>query len=124
MPIGEGWGVDVDRGPNWVFLRVKTAGRHVDETPKLAEGLWDVVRTHLTYRVVLELDQLPELRSHVIGQLTMLSKRVHNVGGTLRLSGLSSSNEQVLKLCRLDRMLPAFPSRNEAVQGRRESATC
>jgi anti-anti-sigma factor len=116
---GKGWELAVERGPDWVFVRLIPPEDQAQEDPELAERLWDVLLRHLTHRIVLELDEVPLLRSHVIGQLAKLAKRVLSHGGMLRITGLSPNNQEVLRLCRLDQMFPNFPNREQAVAGSR-----
>ena len=90
-----GWGLDVDRGPDWIFVRVHPRDGF-DDAPGLAESVWAVLEQHFIYRVVLELDEIALLHSSVIGQLVLLSKRIHSHGGLVRLCGVSETNREVL----------------------------
>ncbi len=62
----------------------------------LAEQVWHLLEQNFTRRVVLELDQVGCLTSHLIGQLVLLQERVLGDGGVIRICGLSSANEAVL----------------------------
>jgi anti-anti-sigma regulatory factor len=68
---------------------------------------------------VLELDQLGQLNSYLIGQLVRLHKRVSTQGGLMRLSGLSPANRNVLDQCRLSSGLACYDNRTEAVMATR-----
>jgi anti-anti-sigma factor len=118
LQTAAGWGLDVDRGPDWVFVRIHPPDGF-EEAPSLAETVWAVLEQSFTYRLVLELNDLPRLHSALIGQLVLLSKRIHNRGGLLRLCGMSEENRQVLRLCRLASCLPDYESRGDAVMGHR-----
>ena len=83
LDTATGLRLDVERGPDWIFVRVNPPVGSWDEVPPLAEAVWAVLEQSFTYRVVLELDQLPLLRSCLIGQLVMLAKRVHSHDGLL-----------------------------------------
>ncbi len=48
----------------------------------------------------------------------MLHKRVIKQGGAMRLCELSDECLHALHICRLDKALPHFPTRAEAVHGR------
>jgi anti-anti-sigma factor len=113
-----GWGFDVDRGPDWIFVRVHPRDGF-DDAPELAENVWTLLEQHFVYRVVLELDEITLLRSAIIGQLILLSKRVHSHGGLLRLCGVSDNNREVLHTSRLQGALPLFDNRGDAVMGYR-----
>jgi anti-anti-sigma factor len=111
--------LDVERGPDWIFVRVYPPDGPWDEAPPLADAVWTILEQNFIYRVVLELDQIPLLRSCVIGQLIMLSKRVHGHDGLLRVCGLSPHNHEVLSAARLGTVLPNYRDRSEAVMASR-----
>lgn len=115
----DGWQVDIDRGPEWLFLRVRPP-MHGDMSPSpLAEQLWSILHQQFVYRVVLELHDVMMLHSYLIGQLVMLNKRIHNHGGVMRVCGLSERNLEVLRLCRLDSCFHGYENREQAVMGGR-----
>ncbi len=68
----------------------------------------------MTHRLVLELDQVDVLGSHLIGQLVLLDKWMSEHGGVLRLCGLSPRNRRVLKRCHLDGRFPVYGNRIDA----------
>ena len=115
--IASAWRLSVERGPDWLFVRLNPALEGEVDEFSLAEKIWTVLEQSFTYRVVLELDQLELMQSHFLAQLVMLSKRVHSHGGLLRLSGLSPANRDVLHVCRLDGCLPNYENRGAAVKG-------
>jgi anti-anti-sigma factor len=113
-----GWRFDVDRGPDWVFVRLHPDDSNL-EPDSLADKLWAVLEQSFTYRLVLELDEVPILQSYLIAQLVLISKRINSHGGLLRLCGLSPANQEVIRMCRLDGCLPHFVNRGDAVMGHR-----
>ena len=118
MPvISSGCELDVDRGPNWLFVKVKPLDEDDTEIPALADQLWSLLDQAFTYRLVLEMDEVRMLPSQLIGQLVLLHKRICLRGGMMRLSGLSAGNQQVLQTCRLADRFPAYRNRVEAVMG-------
>ncbi len=119
LTISPGWTIDVDRGPDWLFVKVHPPKGEPVEIPPLADSVWQLLEQSLTYRVVLEMDEIPLLHSYLLGQLILLSKRVHLHDGMLRLVGLSAQNEQVIKTCRLDGGLPCYDDRDSAIMGYR-----
>ena len=119
IELATGWQMDVERGPDWLFVRVNHSNPNGDAMPQLAERVWELMQQHLVNRVVLELDQLPLLSSYFVGQLVLLHKRVASHNGLLRVSGLSESNQEVLHLGRLEDRFPHYDSRSDAVRGHR-----
>ena len=104
----------VDRGPDWLFVRLHPDYQHLDD---IADRLWSLLNQHLIHRLVLEMNEVDFLPSLLIGQLVMLQKRVLQHDGTLRLCGLSPACIEALHLCRLDQALPNFECREAAVRG-------
>jgi anti-anti-sigma factor len=119
LPLANGWQMEVDRGPGWVFVRLEGDEGNGWQGGGLAAALWNVMQQHLTNRLILEMDHVAMLRSSLLGELVMLHKRIHNNGGLLRLSGLSDSNRKVLQCSRLEDVLPVFACREAAVMGYR-----
>ena len=117
LDLANGWTLDVDRGPDWLFVRLHCPSHGVVDGADLAETLWNLLRQHFTKRLVLELDELRELRSHVVGQLVLLHKRIHADEGLMRLCGLSEYNYQALRACRLSDRFPNYRNREDAVMG-------
>ena len=109
--------LEVERGPDSLLVRIKRLDAEFHEIPALAEQLWSLLERHFTYRLVLELDEVDVLRSYLIGQLLLLSQRVNEHDGMLRLCGLSSHNREVLHTACLDSRLPSYDSRVAAVMG-------
>jgi anti-anti-sigma factor len=115
--VAAGWRLNVERGPDWIFVRLQPAiDGDIDEA-SLAEKIWALLEQNFTYRLVLELDRVQLLQSYMIAQMVLLSKRIHSHGGMLRLCGLSPVNQQVLHVCRLDGCLPNYDDRGAAVKG-------
>ncbi|HZZ29181.1 MAG TPA: STAS domain-containing protein [Pirellulales bacterium] len=112
-----GWDFEVERGPDWMFVRLQPAYEGGTEEHLLAERVWSILEQSFTYRLVLELDRIEHLQSCLIAQMVLLSKRVHSHGGMLRLCQLSPVNQQMLHTCRLDGCLPNYDSRSDAVMG-------
>jgi anti-anti-sigma factor len=111
------WEFDVERGPDWMFVRLRPAHDGGTEEHSVAARIWSILEQSFTYRLVLELDSIELLQSCLIAQLVMLSKRIHSHDGMLRLTGLSPVNQQVLHICRLDSCLPNYDNRGDAVMG-------
>jgi anti-anti-sigma factor len=118
----DGLELNVDRGPNWLFVKLRSGQTRRAEVPHIAEKLWSISSRHFIYRLVLELEDLEELPSGMMGQLVMLQERLAQCGGALRICGLSPECEEMLHSCRLDSALPNHPSREAAVMGSEHAA--
>jgi anti-anti-sigma factor len=117
LAIAPGGELDVERGPDWLMVRVRNVDLTESASPKLAERLWHLLQQHFIYRLVLELDEVRLLNSPLIGQLIQLYRRIKEHDGVLRLCGLSASNRQVLHTCRLDDRFLSYQDRQEALMG-------
>ncbi len=113
--VAPGWELDVERGPDWLLVKVRPSEDGDSGAPPLEPALWNLLQQHLTYRLVLELDEVELLNSFLIGQLVALYRRIRQHDGVMRLCGLSPYNRQVLHTCRLDERLMPYQNRREAV---------
>ena len=94
LTVAQGYAFDIERGPDWLLVRVRNVGAPNTETPPLAERLWTLLQQHLTHRLVLELDQVASLDENMLGQLAQLGRRIEQHDGVLRLCGLSPRNRE------------------------------
>jgi anti-anti-sigma factor len=116
LAIAPGWELAVERGPDLLVVRILKAPDARD-SPPLADEVWEQLCRHFTYRLVLELQQIPLLNSHLIGQLVQLYRRIREHDGVMRLCGLSAYNRQVLNTCNLDQYFPEYQDREDAIMG-------
>lgn len=116
LSLARAWHFDVERGPDWLFVRPRPAGAGNDQ-PAFAEQVWSLLEQHFTHRLVLELGGIDFLDSHLVGQLVWLHKRVHTHDGLMRICELSEHSEDVLHACRLDSHFPVYRNREDAVMG-------
>ncbi len=118
-----GYEFDVDRGPDWLWIRVRGAPTADRRAASLADEIKDLVERHFIYRIVLELELLPELAgnlvlsSKLIGELVQVNQYIHAHDGVLRICGLSPENRAMLEVCGLDDLCLAYHTREEAVFG-------
>jgi len=117
LTLAPGWELEVERGPNWLFVRTLNLDPDSSEIPDLADHIWSLLQQHLTYRVVLEMDGIGLLRSELIGELIRLQRRICQQGGLLRLAGLSAENRRVLETCGLADRFPIYGCLRDAVLG-------
>lgn len=111
------WTTDVERGPNWLFLKIHAPQKGASDENALADVVWQTMEQHFAKRVVLEMDELKLLHSRLIGQLVLLHKRICASGGTMRVCGLSAASQEALHSTRLDRHFPCYRNRTDAVMG-------
>lgn len=106
----------IDRGPNWLFVRLpelKTGAT----TEHLVDEMWEICSRHFTYRLVVELDDQKEMPKQLAAQLDELRTKLHAQGGALRLCGGNPKCEQTLSGAHFALPLRSHASRSAAVQG-------
>ncbi|MGA2619292.1 MAG: STAS domain-containing protein [Thermoguttaceae bacterium] len=108
--------LDVDRGPQWLLVKVSGFQADPAHPLPLADLLWAVAQRHFCYRLVLDLEEVP-LDSHLLGQLTQLYELIQEHEGVLRLCGLSPQNRRIVQRCALADRFQAYQTREEAVLG-------
>jgi hypothetical protein len=113
----DGLELNVDRGPNWLFVKLRAKDEAPKNVPQIADKLWSISSRHFIYRLVLELDDLEEMPSDMMGELARLQSRLAQCGGALRICGLSAECEEALHDCHLESALPNHASREAAVMG-------
>jgi anti-anti-sigma factor len=117
LAVSSGCDLDVERGPDWLLVRVRKLDADRSGCPPVAEQIWHLMQQHFAHRLVLELDQVPVLCSKMISELIRLYRLIAEHDGVMRLCGLSPHNRDVLHQCRLDDRLPPYEDRQEAVLG-------
>jgi anti-anti-sigma regulatory factor len=117
LTVATGCAFDVERGPDWLLVRVRNLDLAEPDSPPLAEQLWSLLEQHLTYRLVLEMDEVDMLNSYLLGELVRLYRWIEEHEGVLRVCGLTPFNCEVLHACHLDEQLLPYHDRREAVTG-------
>jgi hypothetical protein len=113
----DGLKLSVDRGPNWLFVKIRPRQNWTEVLPQFADELWSITSRHFIYRLVLELEELKSLPPGLMEQLVLLQDRLAECGGALRICGLSSACDQALCDAGLDVALPNHPTRDAAIHG-------
>ena len=116
--LASDWSCDVERGPDCLYIRLH-APHSKGDSPNLAADLWERMQNHFVYRLVLDMEDVPMLRSQLIGQLLSLREKIRDHDGMLRLCGLTDQCQKVLKKTNLDERLSYYPNREAAVMGPR-----
>ena len=109
---------EVGRGPDWLFVRPVLSSKSAADTLPLHERVWSLMEQHFTHRLVLEMGDVVCLDSQLIGELLALYEQIHSHDGMMRICGLSSENQELLRKCELEGHFPRFRDREEAVMGR------
>ena len=119
LDLAPGWEMEVDRGPDWLFIRLRGEEPFDTEGIELSSRCFQMMEQEFVQRAVIEMDEIDLLRSHLLGELVALRKRLQDQGGMLRLSGLSDDNYEVLVSSGLTHHFPRYSSCEEAVMGYR-----
>ncbi len=83
--LGFGWAVEIDRGPDWLFISLHGHEPFDPAGIDLAVRVWRLVDQEFVNRLVLEMDNVPILRSELVGELVRLlnEEREKEVGSIL-----------------------------------------
>ncbi len=111
------WALDVQRGPNWLFVRVGRGDVPVADLPPLANRLRSLLEQNLTNRIVLELDQARLPCRYLVRQLKRLERWIRDHNGVLRLCGLRARNADRLRRRGLSDRFVFYRDFEEAVFG-------
>lgn len=117
VDLAPGWRTELDRGPDWLFVRLYGPDGEDAEAAGLADSLVVLLQEELTRRMVLELDQLEELSEDFVEELIQLHELLESNGGLLRLCGLSRAHQEALRALDSHCRLPHYRDREEAVMG-------
>jgi anti-anti-sigma factor len=117
ISLARGWNLDVERGPEWLFVRPRRLSKTADDSPAFAEQVWSILQQNFANRLVLELGDFDCLDSHLLGELLWINQQIHHHDGLMRICGLSPSNQDLLERCRLEERFPPYRDREEAVMG-------
>lgn len=111
------WEFSVERGPNWLFVRLHGGVVRVSNLPPLASRLRSLLEQNFTNRIVLELDRVLIPCSYLVRQLERLDHWIGDRNGVLRLCGLRARYAKTLRRCGLSVHLVFYRDRKEAVFG-------
>lgn len=113
----EGFKLTVDRGPNWLFIKLRPNKNFAADVMQVADELYAIATRHFTYRIVLELEELRQMPADLVDQLVILQERLHQSDGSLRICGLSADCAKKLREVHLDAALPNYATRQAALLG-------
>ena len=80
LELAPGWQMDLDHGPDWIFVRLLPPDDLISHHAEVAMPIWRLLEQEFTYRLVLELDHLPLLSSQ-FSQASLACRRMFR--GTL-----------------------------------------
>jgi anti-anti-sigma regulatory factor len=117
LEIAPGWKMEMDRGPNWLFVRLRGGPQEDAGEIDLRQRLWDLLQVHFTSRLVLELNEAPALDRKFVDQLVELGHQINERGGQLKLCGVSDETREALHASAPEIQLSIYPDREQAVMG-------
>lgn len=117
LTIAPGVELDVQRGPNWLLVRIDNLDAVRCESIPLADEIWELLQRHFIWRLVLDMGRSPALNRHLINELLDLHRRITAKGGVMRICHVSPRDARVLTSLRLDDRLTPYSSWEEAVRG-------
>lgn len=115
--LAPGWKTELDRGPDWLFVKLYGPDNSQADATGLAETLGMLLRQEFKRRLVLELDELLDMPQDLVSEMTLLHEALESEGGVLRLCGVSTEHQHALEGNDSDCRFIPFRDREEAVLG-------
>jgi anti-anti-sigma regulatory factor len=112
-----GWDLEVERGPDWLFVRPIWVGSDTGNKPSLAPHVWSLLEQTLMHRLVLDLSNVDRFDTGLFEQLVWLQKQIHDREGIMRICGLSSGDQELLRKLCADGQIAHYCDREAAVMG-------
>lgn len=117
VDVAPGWKTELNRGPNWLFIKLFGPDGDRADATGMAETLAMLMRQEAVHRVVLELEDLVTMPAEFIGELVELYRTLGPQGGVLRLAGVSNQHQDLLRSGHVDHLFPQYRNREHAVMG-------
>ncbi|MCU0962109.1 MAG: hypothetical protein MUF48_18600 [Pirellulaceae bacterium] len=111
------WGLHVERGPNWLFIRLIRCPDQPGQLGTLARCIADVLDQHLVNRVVLELNEAACPCERLVVELQQLDAWMQTHHGVLRVCGVPAHYVRRLRRTHFTDRFPLYQDREEAVWG-------
>lgn len=115
--LAPGWKTELDRGPDWLFVKLYGPDSSEADATGLAETLGMLLRQEFKRRMVLELDGLLDMPQDLVSEVILLHDAIESQGGVLRLCGVSTEHQQSIEENDSDCRFIPFRDREEAVLG-------
>jgi anti-anti-sigma regulatory factor len=115
--LAPGWKTELDRGPDWLFVKLYGPDGDEADATGMAESLSMLLRQEFKRRMVLELDELAEMPQDLVEELTVLHETLEKQGALLRLCGMSKEHQDTLCENDSSALFNSFRDREEAVLG-------
>ena len=97
VDLAPGWKTELDRGPDWLFVRLYGPNGEEADATGMAESLCMMMQQELKGRLLLELEHLYDMPQDFVDELVLLRAELERQGGVLRLCGMAIEHEAVLQ---------------------------
>jgi len=93
----------------------------IGEMEKIAEILQDLIRNHLTRKMVIDFSNVSFFSSQMLGLLVNIWRRMKDIEGTLLISGINPQLTRVFRITHLDKLFDFYDDLEAAVSALRTS---
>jgi hypothetical protein len=117
VDLAPGWKTHLDRGPDWLIVKLYGPDGDKADATGLAECLHAMMRQEFKERLLLELDEIRGMPGDFVRELCLLHEELESRGAILRLCGMSAEDES--RLCERDASVrfAHYHDREEAITG-------
>ena len=117
VDLAPGWKTELDRGPDWLFVKLYGPNGNCADATGMAESLGMMMQQELKGRLLLEMEEVYEMPQDFVEELILLRDELEKQGSMLRLCGMAIEHEVILGRHDPSRRLTPFRDREEAVMG-------
>ncbi len=117
IALAPGWKTELDRGPEWLFVKLYGPDSDAADATGLAESLYTLLRQEFKQRLLLELDNIQHMPRDLVIELHLLRDELEREGSLLRVCGLCAEHEVSLSRSEFSPHLLCYPDRDAALLG-------
>lgn len=111
------WELHIERGPNWLFIRLPHCPDPLGPVGVLAQSIVDALDQHMVNRLVLELGGVECSCERLTAELQRVDAWLQRRDGVLRICGVPTRYIRQLQRTHFTDRFPLYQDREEAVWG-------
>lgn len=117
LSVGYNWELQIERGPNWLFIRVQHCPDQLGPVGALAQRVVEALDQHMVNRLVLELPGVGCSCARLATEIGLVEAWMQRHHGVLRICGVPPRYVRQLQQAHFTDRFPLYHDREEAVWG-------